>query len=73
MLSIICRNQKIGTLSGHLQIAPKKGEIKRMLSMRYRFLSVCSACAAKSLAYAQRSLKNIKRMLSVRLKGRAYA
>jgi hypothetical protein len=54
MLSIIYRNKKIGTLSGHLKIAPKKGEIKRMLSnelqifkrmlsMRCIIFSVCSA------------------------------
>jgi hypothetical protein len=57
MLSIICRNQKNGILSGHLKIAPKNGKIKRkkaehavqiiqrMLSMRYIVFSVCSAFA----------------------------
>jgi hypothetical protein len=45
MLSIICRNQKNGILSDHLKIASKNGKIKRMLSMRYRLFSVCSACA----------------------------
>ncbi len=73
MLSIICKNHKIGMLSGHLKIGPKKGKIKRKLSMRYRLLSVCSAWDTLSLAYAQHSLKIIKRMLSVRLKDRASA
>ncbi len=63
------QKSKIGILSGHLKIAPKKGKIKRMLSMRYRLLSVCSVCATQSLASAQHSLKIIKRKLSVRLKG----
>jgi hypothetical protein len=44
MLSIICRNKKIGIRSGQLKIA-LKSKIKRMLSMRYINFSVCSAFA----------------------------
>jgi hypothetical protein len=61
MLSIICRNKKNSILSGRLKIAPKKGKIKRMLSMRYRLLSV----AKDSLVYAQCKLNILYRMLSI--------
>ncbi len=70
MLSIICKNLKIGILLKWLfKNRPKKGKIKRMLSMRYRLLSiytfrwryiifsVCSAFAKDYWAYAQCTFK----------------
>jgi hypothetical protein len=53
-------------LSGHIKIVPKKGKSKRMLSMRYRLLSVCSAFAKDYYAYAQCTFKRQSIRLIIR-------
>jgi hypothetical protein len=51
MLSIICRNQKTGVLSGRLKIALKKGKIKRISEHALQII--------KRMLIAQHALYNL--------------